>query len=145
MTIKEIYKDLFLMPCEYKLAHCISADFALGAGIAKQFCNLYNTRTDLLKVYKDKQYKDEIVGTILVTDNVINLVTKKMCYQKPTYESLKKSLEDMKKYCIDNNIKDIAMPKIGCGLDKLEWDKVKSIIFDVFKDTDINIVVCIKD
>lgn len=27
----------------------------------------------------------------------------------------------------------------------LEWSKVKSIIFDVFKDTDINIVVCIKD
>ena len=145
MTIKEIHKDLFLMPYKYKLFHCISADFALGAGIAKQFCNLYNTRTDLLKMYKDKQYKDEIVGSILVTDNVINLVTKRMCYQKPTYESLKKSLEDMKKYCIDKNIKDIAMPKIGCGLDKLEWSKVKSIIFDVFKDTDINIVVCIKD
>lgn len=145
MTIKEIHKDLFLMPYKYKLVHCISADFALGAGIAKQFCNLYNTRTDLLKMYKDKQYKDEIVGSILVTDNVINLVTKRMCYQKPTYESLKKSLEDMKKYCIDKNIKDIAMSKIGCGLDKLEWSKVKSIIFDVFKDTDINIVVCIKD
>ena len=37
MTIKEEKRDLFTMPEDYALAHCISADFALGAGIAKEF------------------------------------------------------------------------------------------------------------
>lgn len=34
------------------------------------------------------------------------------------------------------------MPKIGCGLDKLEWDKVEEIIKETFKDCDIDILVC---
>jgi hypothetical protein len=34
------------------------------------------------------------------------------------------------------------MPIIGCGLDRLQWDKVSEIIKDVFKDTDIEILVC---
>jgi len=37
MEITEIKKDLFTMPQEYYLAHCISADAKMGAGIAVQF------------------------------------------------------------------------------------------------------------
>ena len=44
MTIKEIKKDLFTMPNDYALAHCISADFALGAGIAKEFDKRFDAR-----------------------------------------------------------------------------------------------------
>lgn len=32
------------------------------------------------------------------------------------------------------------MPKIGCGLDRLQWDKVKEIIINTFKDIDLEIV-----
>ena len=35
MNITIEKRDLFTMPQGYYLAHCISADFALGAGIAK--------------------------------------------------------------------------------------------------------------
>ncbi len=41
-----------------------------------------------------------------------------------------------------NKTKYLAMPKIGCGLDKLQWSKVREIICDVFKDVDIEILVC---
>ena len=30
-----------------------------------------------------------------------------------------------------------------CGLDKLEWDKVKDVIEDVFENTNIEILICI--
>lgn len=39
MIIKEVKKDLFTVSDDYALVHCISADFALGAGIAKEFRN----------------------------------------------------------------------------------------------------------
>lgn len=39
MTIKEEKRDLFTMPSDYALAHCISADFKLGAGIARNSMN----------------------------------------------------------------------------------------------------------
>ena len=35
------------------------------------------------------------------------------------------------------------MPKIGCGIDGLDWTAVKMIIKQVFKNTDIDILVCI--
>jgi hypothetical protein len=33
------------------------------------------------------------------------------------------------------------MPKIGCGLDDLDWDVVSTIIKGVFAGTDVNIQV----
>ena len=48
----------------------------------------------------------------------------------------------MKGYAGQMQIKRLAMPKIGCGLDKLKWEDVSKIIKDVFSDTDIEIIVC---
>ena len=52
MIFKEEKRDLFTMPEDYALAHCISADFALGAGIAKEFDKRFNCRRKLINVYK---------------------------------------------------------------------------------------------
>ena len=43
---------------------------------------------------------------------VYNLVTKPKYSDKPTYESLRKSLEDMRGHARDNSVKEIAMPKV---------------------------------
>ena len=48
----------------------------------------------------------------------------------------------MKHICKTHNIKKIAMPLIGCGLDRLEWYKVSEIIKRLFSNTDIEILVC---
>lgn len=40
------------------------------------------------------------------------------------------------------HIHNIAMPQIGCGLDRLHWADVSKIIQDTFQDTDVNILVC---
>ncbi len=39
-------------------------------------------------------------------------------------------------------IRKIGMPLIGCGLDRLQWDKVSGIIKRVFENTDFEITVC---
>ena len=36
----------------------------------------------------------------------------------PTYENLRQTLVFMKQHAIKNQVGHIAMPKIGCGLDK---------------------------
>ena len=48
----------------------------------------------------------------------------------------------MRYQVINNNIKQIAMPMIGCGLDRLNWIRVSYIIQKIFSETDIEIVVC---
>lgn len=139
MTITTEKRDLFTMPQGYYLAHCISADFALGAGIAKTFDNVYNMRFKLFRNYDNYVYRG---GDALLVDNVFNLVTKAKCFQKPTYESLREALEMMKEHLDFLGATKLAMPKIAAGLDRLEWSKVYDIICEVFEDMDIEIVIC---
>lgn len=140
MTLTYRKGDLFTMPREYCLAHCISADFALGAGIAKQFDRVYNMRFKLNNRYGNTPQKER-VGQAYLVDNVFNLVTKEWYYNKPTYETLTHCLEQMKTRMTQLNITKLAIPKIGCGLDRLQWNVVEQIIKGVFTDTDVEIVV----
>lgn len=139
MTITVEKKDLFTVPQGYYIAHCISADFALGAGIAKTFDSIYNMRYKLFKFYDNFEYRG---GDALLVDNVFNLVTKPKCYHKPTYQSLRESLETMRDIMGDIGVTKLAMPRIGSGLDKLNQDMVYGIICEVFEDTDVEILIC---
>ena len=146
MTYREEIRDLFMVSDEYYLVHCISADFALGAGIAVEFDKRFDMRRKLLSEYPQylqyiKRYR--IQGECILIDRVFNLVTKERYFQKPTYKSVKQALMMMmKKLRVAKNINKIAMPLIGCGLDRLQWEKVSEIVQEVFKDIDIEIVVC---
>lgn len=140
MTIEYKKGDLFTAGDEYYLAHCISADFALGAGIAKQFTARLDMKNRLKTEYGDISTGDR-VGRVFTVDRVFNLVTKSRYFHKPTYETLKKCLEEMRDIMEQQDIKRLAMPKIGCGLDKLKWECVESIIGDVFGGTDVEIAV----
>lgn len=143
MNFKEETRDLFTVPQGYYLAHCISGDYSLGAGIAAQFVDVYNMRYKLHRNYPIPDgEKFANVGEALLVDNVFNLVTKDRVYHKPTYDTLIKTLEDMKEQCENLDIDKIAMPRIGCGLDGLSWDTVEEIIMEVFEDTDMEILIC---
>ena len=139
MTITFKNKDLFTMDQGYYLAHCISADFALGAGIAKAFDSVYNMRFKLFRRYPDYEYNG---GDAILIDNVFNLVTKRKCWHKPTYNSLLESLEMMREQLEFLDATKLAMPKIASGLDRLDWDQVYDLICAVFEDMDIEIVIC---
>jgi hypothetical protein len=139
MKITFEQRDLFTVPQGYYLAHCISADFALGAGIAKTFDEIYNMRFKLFREYDMYTYEG---GDALPIDNVFNLVTKPKCYHKPRYEAIREALETMKDMMEMNATTKLAMPKIGCGLDRCNWDKVYEIICEVFEGTDVEILIC---
>lgn len=137
MTFTEIKGNLFDRklehPSEYYV-HCISRDYACGAGIAKEFNERYNLSLRLLDLPRT---------SCMVIDDVISLVTKSRYWQKPTYDSLRKALVDLKDLCGESllNVKTLVMPKIGCGLDRLSWKNVKKMLKEIFEDTDINIEV----
>ena len=142
MIMKEICENLFEMACP--LAHCISADFAMGAGIAFTF-RAMGIKKELIKNYKKDKWAGEGYCLRTIGDNgqvVYNLITKQYYYMKPTYKTLKSALLDLKRQLIKNSEPEIAMPMIGCGLDKLQWVKVKAMIEEVFDNTDINVTIC---
>ena len=69
------------------------------------------------------------------------LITKEKYSGKPTYDTLKSSLIAMKRHMLENDVEKISMPRIGCGLDLLEWSKVEMMLRDIFQDTDIVITI----
>lgn len=145
MTYREEIRDLFSVPEEYYLAHCISADFGMGKGIAVQFNEHFNMKQKLQKSYPDyinEWHHYKYTGDCIVKDRVFNLITKERYFHKPTYESLELALHEMSNLCGYFKIKKVAMPMIGCGLDRLEWVKVSEIIKKVFEDTDVEILIC---
>ncbi|XP_055045035.2 ADP-ribose glycohydrolase OARD1 isoform X1 [Misgurnus anguillicaudatus] len=129
--------DLFTCPATDALAHCISEDCRMGAGIALLFKKKFGI--------KEVRAQDKHIGQCAVLKKsdrfVYYLITKPKYYQKPTYETLRESLVCMRDHCLANGVERISMPRIGCGLDKLKWENVSSIITEVFQNTDVCITV----
>lgn len=149
MEYKEVYQDLFTVPENYYLAHCISADFKMGAGIAVQFNKKFDMKNKLIKKHpnflSDYDYQIKMLrksGCCIAEGRVLNLITKRNYWNKPTYKSIEASLKSMKEICLSRNIKFVAMPLIGCGLDRLKWENVSEILKNLFKDTDVKILIC---
>uniref|UniRef100_A0A3Q3AC54 O-acyl-ADP-ribose deacylase 1 n=1 Tax=Kryptolebias marmoratus TaxID=37003 RepID=A0A3Q3AC54_KRYMA len=130
--------DLFSCPADEALAHCISEDCRMGAGIAVLFRRRFGGVSEL------KEQK-KLTGqcAVLKRDRrfVYYLITKKNATQKPTYDGLRQSLEDMRSHCVENGVTRISMPRIGCGLDRLEWSKVSVMLEQVFRHTGISVTV----
>lgn len=147
MIFNEEKRDLFTVSDDYYLAHCISADFGMGKGIVVEFNKRFNMKQILQSKYPDylnQWAHNKMIGDCIHEGRVFNLITKERYYNKPTYRSLTTALIKLKEFCIDKQITKLAMPVIGCGLDRLEWVKVKDLIDDVFRGLDIEILVCIK-
>lgn len=147
MNYAEIQGDLFSSVGRDKtlLVHCISSDFALGAGIAKQF-TARGVKQELLSKYKKDGWQGH--GYCLLTDNgisVANLVTKEKYWHKPTITTVHEALLDLKTQAAGKGYKNLAMPAIGCGLDRLRWQDVRIVVNDVFEDTDMNVSVYFVD
>jgi O-acetyl-ADP-ribose deacetylase (regulator of RNase III) len=145
MIYKEETRDLFSVPDDYYLAHCISADFGMGKGIAVEFNKHFDMKHNLQTKYPDyinEWHKHRYLGKCIVEGRVLNLVTKERYFHKPTYESMANALYEMMSMCVTNGITKVAMPIIGCGLDRLKWDRVSEMIQEIFFDIDIEILVC---
>uniref|UniRef100_A0A0B7A2D5 Macro domain-containing protein n=1 Tax=Arion vulgaris TaxID=1028688 RepID=A0A0B7A2D5_9EUPU len=134
----EVHGDLFKCSEVNSLAHCVSQDMHMGKGIALFFKKIFGGCDDL-------RAQGAKVGdvAVLTRENryIYYLVTKLKYSDKPTYADLESSLRKMKDHCLKNNVKHLAMPKIGCGLDRLQWTKVRDLIKTIFLDTDIIISI----
>ena len=153
---KEVIGDLFQDKDEKDIIYiqCISADLAMGAGIAIEFNKYFNIKNNILEMKKEfintKTTWDIEIGQYIYATPVINLVTKKRYWHKPKLEDLMLALDNAKE-CIEHlqttntiKIKEIRLPKIGCGLDRLKWEDVKPKIIELSQYFDIDIAVYCK-
>ncbi|KRT83741.1 hypothetical protein AMK59_4560, partial [Oryctes borbonicus] len=137
-VVQEIEGDLFTAGTEYSLGHCVSEDMNMGSGIAVLFRREFKRVDELLSQRRTQ-------GNVAILEDkgrfVYYLVTKRASFGKPTYHTLWLSLQKMKDHIRTNNVKKLALPRIGCGLDSLEWKYVKNMLEYIFQNVDIQIVI----
>ena len=117
--------------------HCIANDGRWGAGIAPIFIDrVFDFRKETL--YMLNHHKWDGTGCCGLTSKDIS--------GKPSYVTITESLKSLRKsmeesYLLDKDFVVLKMPKIGCGLDKLDWSIVSTLIKGVFSDTNISIEI----
>lgn len=135
----EVNKDILSLPCDYALAHCVSKDFFMNAGLALRIKNKFGGIDELISQNKNL---GEVASLKTENRNLYYLITKNKYFDKPLYSDLFKALVDLKRSLKNDKITKLAIPKLGCGLDKLSWSKVRSILNHIFSNSGIKILVC---
>ena len=141
---KEIKCDVFNLSEKYFIVQSVSKDGSMG--INKKGVILPCFATEVLKRYPDTKTlflnKNPSMPDVIQTNRVFNLVTKNNYWDKPNYSDVRKALVLLREKLKKENIEYIGMPKIESGMNKLEWQKIKDIIIDIFKETNIKIIIC---
>lgn len=143
--LKEVIKDLVEDQEAKVIVQCISQDCAMGAGIAKDIKRKFLGIKDY--VLSKKPQIGDVIPYEKGFENknsriVLNMVTKKAHNHKPTKDNFIKTLENLRDYCQTDAIDEICMPRIGCGLDKLDFETfVKPQIVRVFGKTTIKVTI----
>ena len=133
-TFELFHKNGNLFESKDSLAHCISSDFKMSAGIARSFKHKFP--------YNFPETTNSPLFVQQVDDRFINhLVTKKRFFQKPTYDSLRQSLEATTGHANKHKSIQISVPKAGCGLDRLKWYKIERLIKEICAQSNLTIIV----
>ena len=141
--IREQRGDIF--SSKDNLAHCVSMDFAMFKGVAKEFKSRFGVPTQKATVGQ--------IAVLRVRDTVTRgkyqpgrliffLVTKGKFFYKPKLSNIRRSLLSLKNYMMTNGIKSVSLPRIGSGLDRQDWPTIRNIITDIFS-TSPDIIVTI--
>ena len=122
-------------------AHCVGRDYRMGAGIAVQFRKIYGGQAEL-------RAQNIPVGGVAFLERldqptkVYYMVTKELSARSvPTRKDFVSSLQRLKVLCEQHGVKQLAIPKIGCGLDKLPINFVLEQIESTFSDSPVQITM----
>ena len=120
---------------------CISADAQMSKGFAEflshRISGLRSTcRKARLFIGQVYSFWDSIRRRY-----IYNLVTKEKFYDKPNLLTLSKALEAKKTHASTNGVSIVAIPKLGCKLDQMNWQEVVKLLRDIFAYADVQFVV----
>ena len=123
------------------IGHCISADAKMSRGFADFLSHHNPVQRPTCK--KARLFKAQVFPfwDSLNRRYIYNLATKDKFSDKPDLPTLLSTLGAMKTHTSMYGISTVAIPKIGCGLDKMNWQDVVKLLRDVFAYSDIHIFV----
>ena len=115
------------------LVNTVNTVGVMGKGIALKFKKTFpiveQEYQEAVKNNLIKIGKVQVVHTNMISPKfVINFPTKKHWKNPSKLEYIDKGLQDLVNVIMQNNIKSISIPPLGCGNGKLSWHKVKPLM-----------------
>ena len=123
------------------IGHCISADARMRKGFVDFLSHRISGHRSTCR--KARLFLVQVYPFLGSTGKryIYNLVTKEWFGDKTNLSTLPKTLEAMKFHESTKGVSTIAPPKLGCGLDQVNWQEVLKLLRDVFAYADVQIVV----
>lgn len=133
--VVEVWGDVFAMPTA--LAHAVSEDLHMGAGISVGFKEYFGRVDELLQQCKKV---GEVAYLKHNTDYIFYLITKKRFSDKKICpDNVLSCLVNLSALCSSLGIKQVSMPRLGCGLDLLKYEDVLPLIHAAFYDCSVKV------
>eukprot|EP00794_Sanderia_malayensis_P021383 gene21383-23469_t len=104
------------------LAQCVSSDFAMDKGLAKQFKKAFGN----IETLKQQGVKPGGAAILPYKDSFIYyLVTRERWWDRGCYKYLRSALADVRHHCEANRVVDLRMGRLGAGPDGLDWYEIE--------------------
>lgn len=139
MNILHEKRDVFTVPQGYYILGALSTDFEYNVGFPKAFDNVFDLKYRIKKCMPDDQFNP---GDVLTIGNAIVLFVKESSYDAVDEKALYESLMTLRDVLEEEGIEKIAMPKICSGKNGIPWDITLDVISHVFRDADVEILIC---
>lgn len=139
MFLKYVYGDL--LTSSDSLAHCVSSDFAMSAGVANDIRLRYRHQF----ILRSNSWPIGTTARVKVYDDkfIFYLVTKRHYLDIPLLCDIRSTLFELARWIDLLNIKHLSIPLLACGRAHQQWKNVKAEITSVFDNVDITISVYI--
>ncbi|XP_059489763.1 uncharacterized protein LOC132204976 [Neocloeon triangulifer] len=131
-------------PPSMSIGHCVAEDFEMSAGLAIDFRELFGNVNYLLSL----GLKVGQVAVLPVQQNdgtfryALYIITKeKSRGTRPTRENFEAAIVSLRDVCTALGIKQLGLPKIGAGLDKLPWEFSLEVLERVFANSKTEVFI----
>ena len=124
-------------------AYCGSSDFANHTGLVGAVHRHYPALYNLQHLTRPRPPPGSLIACYDHDSKkfIYTLVTKRKFFHRSNYDTLQMSLLAMKSHMERNNIREIAIPRLGSGYDKLHWPTVFSLLYNIFSNSNVQIVI----
>ncbi len=116
------------------LVNTVNTVGVMGKGIALEFKKRFPVNMDKYAIACNNQ--EVKTGKMFVVENeelfgprwIVNFPTKKHWRNPSKMEWIESGLNDLRRFIVENDVKSIAIPALGCSNGQLSWVDVKSKI-----------------
>lgn len=141
-NVVELKGDIFETDQSMALAQCVSSDLKMTKGIALEFRRRFGGLNQLRRLPRTVP---DVLSLRLKEREIFYLVTKQHFWQKPEPEHLFQSLQKLRTLCEEREIKTLTCPRLGTGLDGLQWETVRSMLQYIFRNSQVTIQVLVPE